>query len=90
MSCSAWQIRLTKQNICLQKMPHCVIIIKNEEQIMTEKKRITIIDKKQIPAEEPARQYYFMEIARQYVAELAAQKGSPLTFCVTTFGCPTV
>ena len=54
---------------------------------MTEKKRITIIDKKQIPAEEPARQYYFMEIARQYVAELAAQKGSPLTFCVTTFGC---
>lgn len=57
---------------------------------MKEKKNITIVDKKQIPTEEPARQYYFMEIAKQYVAELAVQKGAPLTFCVTTFGCPTV
>lgn len=54
---------------------------------MKEKKNITIVDKKQIPTEEPARQYYFMEIAKQYVAELAEQKGAPLTFCVTTFGC---
>ena len=54
---------------------------------MKEKKNITIIDKKQIPSEEPARQYYFMEIAKKYVAELAEQKGAPLTFCVTTFGC---
>ena len=30
---------------------------------------------------------FFMEIAKQYVAELAEQKGAPLTFCVTTFGC---
>ena len=54
---------------------------------MKEKRNITIIDKKQIPSEEPARQYYFMEIAKKYVAELAEQKGAPLTFCVTTFGC---
>ena len=54
---------------------------------MKEKRNITIIDKKQIPSEEPARQYYFMDIAKKYVAELAEQKGAPLTFCVTTFGC---
>ena len=28
-----------------------------------------------------------MDIAKKYVAELAEQKGAPLTFCVTTFGC---
>ena len=38
---------------------------------MKEKRNITIIDKKQIPSEEPARQYYFMDIAKKYVAELA-------------------
>ena len=54
---------------------------------MKEKRNITIIDKKQIPSEEPARQYYFMDIAKKYVAVLAEQKGAPLTFCVTTFGC---
>ena len=54
---------------------------------MKEKRNITIIDKKQIPSEEPARQNYFMDIAKKYVAELAEQKGAPLTFCVTTFGC---
>lgn len=48
---------------------------------MKEKRNITIIDKKQIPSEEPARQYYFMDIAKKYVAELAEQKGAPLTFC---------
>ena len=37
---------------------------------MKEKRNITIIDKKQIPSEEPARQYYFMDIAKKYVAEL--------------------
>ena len=47
---------------------------------MKEKRNITIIDKKQIPSEEPARQYYFMDIAKKYVAELAEQKGAPLTF----------
>ena len=57
------------------------------EQLSKEGHDITIIDKKQIPSEEPARQYYFMDIAKKYVAELAEQKGAPLTFCVTTFGC---
>ncbi len=54
---------------------------------MKEKKNITIIDKKQIPTEEPARQYYFMDIAKEYVRQLAEKKGAPLTFHVSTFGC---
>lgn len=39
------------------------------------------------PTEEPARQYYFMEIAKIYVQRLSAFKGFPLTFHVSTFGC---
>ena len=54
---------------------------------MKEKRNITIIDKKNIPTEEPARQYYFMDIAKEYVRQLAEEKGAPLTFCVNTFGC---
>lgn len=57
---------------------------------MKKKMNITIIDKKQIPETEPERQYYFMDIAKAYVGQLAAKKGSPLTFHVTTFGCPMV
>ena len=37
--------------------------------------------------EEPARQYYFMEKAKEYVAEMSEKLGHPLTACVTTFGC---
>ena len=43
--------------------------------------------KKNPPQAEPERQYYFMDIASDYVSQLAAKKGSPLTFHVTTFGC---
>ncbi len=39
------------------------------------------------PAEEPARQFYFIKRARMLVAKQEAQLGRPLTFCVTTFGC---
>ena len=39
------------------------------------------------PVNEPERQYYFIKKARDYVARLSEEKGSPLTFCVTTFGC---
>ena len=53
---------------------------------MKKKIDIEIIDKKQIPQSEPERQYYFMDIAKNYVEQLAAKKGSPLTFHVTTFG----
>lgn len=42
---------------------------------------------KQPPAEEPARQYFFLAKARQYVAELAERLGHTPTCCVTTFGC---
>ena len=48
---------------------------------------LKLIDKHDIPTEEPARQYYFMDIAKAYVAQLTEKKGSPLTFHVTTFGC---
>ena len=48
---------------------------------------LKLIDKKSIPTEEPERQYYFMDIAKNYVAQLAEKKGAPLTFHVTTFGC---
>lgn len=54
---------------------------------MKKKFNVAIIDKKQIPDTEPKRQYYFMEIAKEYITQLAAKKGSPLTFHVTTFGC---
>ena len=57
------------------------------EQKISSKSNIDIIDKQQIPDTEPQRQYYFMEIAKQYVAQIAKQKGRPLTFCVNTFGC---
>ena len=40
-----------------------------------------------IPVMEPQRQFYFMELAKQYVAKLSEEKGRPLTFCVNTFGC---
>ena len=39
------------------------------------------------PVNEPERQYYFIKKAREYVTRLSEEKGSPLTFCVTTFGC---
>ena len=39
------------------------------------------------PAEEPQRQYYFIERAKRDLAELSAKARRPLTFCVTTFGC---
>lgn len=48
---------------------------------------LKLIDKHDIPTEEPARQYYFMDIAKEYVTQLEEKKGAPLTFHVTTFGC---
>lgn len=42
------------------------------------------------PDDEPARQYYFMAKAKQYVAALTEELGHAPTCCVTTFGCPTV
>lgn len=54
---------------------------------MEEKFVLNIIDKKQVPEAEPERQYYFMDIAKEYVGQLSKAKGSPLTFHVSTFGC---
>ena len=54
---------------------------------MEQKFKLNIIDKKQLPDSEPERQYYFMDIAKEYVKQLSAAKGSPLTFHVSTFGC---
>ena len=55
---------------------------KKIEEILTE------IDLEQpAPAEEPMRQYYFMEKARRLVKAQSETVGRPLTFHVTTFGC---
>ncbi len=55
--------------------------------MMEEKFVLKLIDKQQIPETEPERQYYFMDIAREYAKQIAGAKGSPLTFHVSTFGC---
>ena len=39
------------------------------------------------PQAEPARQKYFMELAKASVAKLAEEKGRPLTCFISTFGC---
>ncbi len=39
------------------------------------------------PAEEPARQYYFITKARTLVARMEQEAGRKMTFCVNTFGC---
>ena len=41
----------------------------------------------QAPLEEPARQEYFMEMAKKQVAQLSSELGRPLTCCINTFGC---
>ena len=40
----------------------------------------------QIPVQEPQRQYYFMERAKEHLEEMCRTAGRRLTFCVTTFG----
>ncbi len=42
---------------------------------------------KEAPLEEPGRQYYYIEKAKQYILEKEQEIGRKLTFCVTTFGC---
>lgn len=39
------------------------------------------------PAEEPARQYYFIAKCREWVREFERKNGCLPTACVTTFGC---
>lgn len=39
------------------------------------------------PAEEPARQYYFMAKCRQIVKAESERLGRPLSACTQTFGC---
>lgn len=40
-----------------------------------------------IPVNEPERQYYYIEKAKEYVQKASEEAGRELTFCVTTFGC---
>ena len=42
------------------------------------------------PAEEPERQYYFIERTREYIAEKTERLGRPLRAAVTTFGCQVI
>ena len=39
------------------------------------------------PVQEPERQYYYIEKAKEYVRKEAEEAGRAMTFCVTTFGC---
>ena len=39
------------------------------------------------PAEEPARQYYFMAKCREWIQKFKSENGRCPTACVTTFGC---
>ena len=41
----------------------------------------------ELPVDETARQYEYIEKAKKYVDEISKELGRPLTFCVTTFGC---
>ena len=41
----------------------------------------------EVPVMEPQRQFYFLDLAKQYVTQISRKKGRPLTFHVTTFGC---
>ena len=54
---------------------------------MEKKFVLNLVDKKQIPEQEPERQYYFMDIAKEYIRQLSEAKGSPMTFHVSTYGC---
>ncbi len=47
----------------------------------------TMRNHSEAPTTEPERQFYYMEVAKEYVAQKAKEKGRPLTFCVNTFGC---
>ena len=51
------------------------------------KKIEEIFDDKKLPADEAERQYYFIDAAREIVAEKERELGRKLTFCVNTFGC---
>lgn len=42
---------------------------------------------KEIPSDDTARQYFYIEKAKSYVDKISKELGRPLTFCVTTFGC---
>ena len=40
-----------------------------------------------VPLNEPERQYYYMDRAKEYLEKMSEAAGRPLTFCGTTFGC---
>lgn len=46
-----------------------------------------IFSEQKIPKSEPERQYYFMDVAKEIVAEKERESGRKLTFFVNTFGC---
>lgn len=45
------------------------------------------MERMEAPIMEPQRQFYYMDIAREYISRLEEEKGRVLTFHVTTFGC---
>lgn len=53
----------------------------------TENQNLAGTPRKEIPQTEPARQKYFMELVKEEVEALSAQKGRKLTCFISTFGC---
>lgn len=53
-----------------------------------ENTRNIIGQENEIPTTEPQRQYYFIKKAKEYLEKMSEAAARPLTFCVTTFGCP--
>lgn len=54
---------------------------------MTENRYSPAEDEVNAPVQEPERQYYYIERAKNYLDQMCAEAGRRLTFCVTTFGC---
>ncbi len=50
-------------------------------------KKIKEISLEQVPTTEPERQYYFMDLLKDWLTEQEAEKGRKLTYHVQTFGC---
>lgn len=62
----------------------------SQESLQRVRPTLHIADKNQIPAAEPERQYYFMDIAKEWPkTAFRGKRGSPWRH-VSTFGCPIV
>ena len=59
----------------------------NEYNTFDENSIVAAAIQAEAPTQEPERQYYFIEKARQYVAAMSKKLGRPLFATTVTFGC---